>query len=156
MNRKVLYPLATALWLYRNTKLSVKQICDFCSINEATLITLDFENVVKPQNPIDIEQLSLSNISKCEKNADMPLVSLIKVNAVKKRLSPEQRKSVPNVIAWLKANQFPVDIKSLSTLFLITKNKWNNIIENLHQYEMMNPVMIGICTREELDKLKNR
>lgn len=157
MKTKVLYPLATGLWLLRNTKLTKTQICEFCSITEPQLLSLDFENKVKPQNPVDLEQLSYSDIKSCEGNADKRLVSLIKIKEVKKKLSAEQRKYVPNVIAWFYreslSRNIELNVKKLSKIIPVTKNKLNDIKINLSNYSSINPIMSGLCSKAEVDEL---
>jgi len=152
MVKKILFPLATALWLVRNTKLSREQICQFCDINDAKLSYLEVMGEVKPQNPIEIGQLDIEDVRRCEANHSLSLSSLIKVtDKHKKALSTDQKKMIPNAIAWLVNQNFKLSPESIARLFKITRKKVNLILENISSIEPKNPIMYGICTREEID-----
>ena len=55
MNDKPLMPKATAVWLVENTKISFKQIANFCNLHELEVKGIadgDVEKGIKAYNPI--------------------------------------------------------------------------------------------------------
>ena len=65
-----LMPKATAVWLIENTRLSFKQISEFCNLHILEVQGIADEEVavgIKGKNPINSGEISLENISECEK-----------------------------------------------------------------------------------------
>ena len=64
-----LMPKATAVWLIENTRLSFKQISEFCNLHILEVQGIADEEVavgIKGKNPINAGEISLENISECE------------------------------------------------------------------------------------------
>ena len=68
---------ATALWLIKNTKLTFKQISDFCKLHILEIEKLadgDNPKVIQPLNPIDSGELLEESIKNSENNENIALV----------------------------------------------------------------------------------
>ena len=77
MNDKPLMPKATAVWLVENTKISFKQIADFCNLHELEVKGIadgDVEKGIKAYNPILAGQLTREEIVASSKDSNRPLI----------------------------------------------------------------------------------
>jgi len=86
MNDRPLMPKATAVWLVENTKISFKQIADFCNLHELEVKGIadgDVEKGIKAYNPILAGQLTREEIEECSKNINKPLVLNKKILDIK-------------------------------------------------------------------------
>ena len=71
MSDKPLMPKATAVWLVENTKISFKQIADFCNLHELEVKGIadgDVAKGIKAYNPILAGQLTREEIEACSKD----------------------------------------------------------------------------------------
>ena len=87
-------PKATAVWLVENTKISFKQIADFCNLHELEVKGIadgDVAKGIKAYNPILAGQLSREEIELCSKNPDKKLTLIKKVDEVEIK---ERKKSI--------------------------------------------------------------
>ena len=76
MSDKPLMPKATAVWLVENTKISFKQIADFCDLHELEVKGIadgDVEKGIKAYNPILAGQLTREEIAESSKDSNRPL-----------------------------------------------------------------------------------
>ena len=76
MNDKPLMPKATAVWLVENTKISFKQIADFCNLHELEVKGIadgDVEKGIKAYNPILAGQLTREEIAESSEDSNRPL-----------------------------------------------------------------------------------
>jgi len=76
MNDRPLMPKATAVWLVENTKISFKQIADFCNLHELEVKGIadgDVEKGIKAYNPILAGQLTREEIVASSKDSNRPL-----------------------------------------------------------------------------------
>ena len=76
MNDKPLMPKATAVWLVENTKISFKQIADFCNLHELEVKGIadgDVAKTIKAYNPILAGQLTRDEIEASSKDVNRPL-----------------------------------------------------------------------------------
>ena len=93
MNDRPLMPKATAVWLVENTKISFKQIADFCKLHELEVKGIadgDVEKGIKAYNPILAGQLTREEIIASSKDSNRPLVLskknlYISISTVKKK-----------------------------------------------------------------------
>ena len=72
MTDKPFMPKATAVWLVENTKISFKQIADFCSLHELEVKGIadgDVAKGIKAYNPILAGQLTREEIEACSKDS---------------------------------------------------------------------------------------
>ena len=91
-------PKATAVWLVENTKISFKQIADFCDLHELEIKGIadgDVAKGIKAYNPILAGQLTREEIEECSKDSNKPLI----LN--KKTLDIQSEKKVNKYIPWL-------------------------------------------------------
>ena len=112
LKRSVTMPKATASWLLANTKLTFKQIADFCGIH-----TIEVRSIadgimlknVKPKNPILSGEITLEQISECEKDSsktleiqdyDIDSSFNIKIKA-KTYISLSKRQNKPSAVLWI-------------------------------------------------------
>ena len=76
MNDRPLMPKATAVWLVENTKISFKQIADFCNLHELEVKGLadgDVEKGIKAYNPI---LSAISSLVNCPARIGLKLIIL--------------------------------------------------------------------------------
>ena len=72
MTDKPFMPKATAVWLVENTKISFKQIADFCNLHELEVKGIadgDVAKGIKAYNPILAGQLTRDEIEACSKDS---------------------------------------------------------------------------------------
>ena len=77
MSDKPLMPKATAVWLVENTKISFKQIADFCNLHELEVKGIadgDVAKGIKAYNPILAGQLTREVIEEASKDVNKSLV----------------------------------------------------------------------------------
>ena len=76
MPDKPFMPKATAVWLVENTKISFKQIADFCDLHELEVKGIadgDVAKGIKAYNPILSSQLTREEIEACSADINRPL-----------------------------------------------------------------------------------
>ena len=77
MTDKPLMPKATAVWLVENTKISFKQIADFCNLHELEVKGIadgDVAKGIKAYNPILAGQLTRDEIEASSKDHSRSLM----------------------------------------------------------------------------------
>ncbi len=158
MNR-LLMPRSTALWLIKNTKLSLKQISDFCSISVLDLHVIKGEFAEKSltaNDPIARGQLLSSEIDRCEKDPESSLKLNIKVDlniSAVRKIPHALRKYLPNCIVWMKKNHSQLTNKEIAKFFGIKVKDVNDVIDNDEVYISSNdPILVGICSKDYLDR----
>ena len=81
MSDRPLMPKATAVWLVENTKISFKQIANFCNLHELEVKGIadgDVAKGIKAYNPILAGQLTREEIEACSTDSN-------KILAIKKK-----------------------------------------------------------------------
>ena len=76
MNDKPFMPKATAVWLVENTRISFKQIADFCDLHELEVKGIadgDVAKGIKAYNPVLAGQLTREEIEASSKDSNNPL-----------------------------------------------------------------------------------
>ena len=76
MTDKPFMPKATAVWLVENTKISFKQIADFCDLHELEVKGIadgDVAKTIKAYNPILAGQLTRDEIEAASKDINRAL-----------------------------------------------------------------------------------
>lgn len=162
-------PKATAVWLIDNTSLSFEQIAEFCGMHLLEIKGIADGEVavgIKGVNPVQLGQLTREEITRCEKdkNARLKLTqSAIKTiednkvtNSKTAKYTPvARRENKPNAIAWLIKNcpgmsekQIAKLVGSTTPTVLAIKNRTHWNIANITP---KNPVLLGICSRADLD-----
>jgi len=165
MSEKPFMPKATAVWLVENTKISFKQIADFCSLHELEIKGIadgDVAKGIKAYNPILAGQLTREEIEASSNDVNRPLtlnkkaLDIKSEKKVKKYIPFSKRQDRPNAVLWLIRN-FPQlsdgQIAKLvgstkNTVTLIKNNKyWNS--SNLIQKD---PVVSNLCSQNDIIK----
>jgi uncharacterized protein len=163
-----LMPKATAVWLVDNTKLTFKQIADFCGVHELEVKGIadgEVASGVMGIDPINAGQLTKEEINRCSENPNLSLQLKMSsayhaINQGKKKTAKytpiARRQDKPDAIFWLLKN-FP-EIKDSVVIKLIgtTKSTVESIRDRTH-WNMSNirqrdPVLLGICSQVDLDK----
>ncbi len=162
-------PKATAVWLIDNTILTFKQIADFCGIHELEVKGIADGEVavgVTADNPIISGQLDKEEIDRCSKNANLTLQ--LKETAVYTALSKSKKKGAkytpiarrqdkPDAIFWLIKNFPEIKDSTIKKLIGTTKSTVDAVRNRTH-WNMANirqrdPVLLGICSQTDLDKV---
>ena len=163
MNDKPFMPKATAVWLVENTKISFKQIADFCNLHELEVKGIadgDVAKGIKAYNPILAGQLTRDEIEECSKDNNKSITLNkktldIQFEKKKKRYVPlSKRQDRPDAVVWfikhypqLSDGQIAKLIGSTkNTVSLIkSKNYWNS--SNLSAKD---PVVLNLCTQKDI------
>ena len=162
----VMMPKATAVWLVENTTLTFEQIARFCDMHELEVQAIadgDSGNIIGV-SPIQNGQLTSEDISSCEKNTN----KYLKINESVKRFIDEsknvkykytplaQRRDRPDAIAWILKNHPEIYDAQICKILRTTKNTISSIRDKIHpdiaNIKPRNPVVLGLCTEEQLHK----
>ena len=169
-NKKLpLMPKATAVWLIDNTTLTFKQIADFCGIHELEVKGIADGEVavgVIADNPVTSGQIDKEEIERCSQDPNTKLQ--LKLSSAYEAVSKAKKKGTkytpiarrqdkPDAIYWLVKN-FP-EIKDSTIIKLIGTTKSTvDAVRNRTHWNMTNirqrdPVLLGICSQTDLDKV---
>jgi hypothetical protein len=169
-NKKLpLMPKATAVWLIDNTTLTFKQIADFCGIHELEVKGIADGEVavgVIADNPVTSGQIDKEEIERCSQDPNTKLQ--LKLSSAYEAVSKTKKKGTkytpiarrqdkPDAIYWLVKN-FP-EIKDSTIIKLIGTTKSTvDAVRNRTHWNMTNirqrdPVLLGICSQTDLDKV---
>ena len=165
-----LMPKATASWLVDNTALTFDQIAEFCGLHPLEVQALADGEVnagIMGANPIQNGELTQEEIERCEKAGNTKLKMLKtdlpkpKARAKGPRYTPvTKRAEKPNAVAYL-IKQYP-DLADVQIAKLVgsTKPTVAAIRDRSHPLtstlKPVEPVSIGLCTSEELEKALRR
>ena len=164
MNDKPLMPKATAVWLVENTKISFKQIADFCNLHELEVKGIaegDVEKGIKAYNPILAGQLTREEIAESSKDSNRPLVLNKKkldisfARKKKPRYVPlSKRQDRPNAALWLIKNYPKLSDRQIGKLVGSTKNTVS-LIKNNNYWNSSNltpkdPVVSNLCSQIDI------
>jgi hypothetical protein len=163
-------PMATAVWLIDNTKITFKQIAEFVGLTELEIEALangDIGKGIVGRNPVENFELTLDEIMKAESkttyNMKKSRSELPRVQARSKgpRYTPvSKRADKPDAIAFILKN-FP-DIKDSQICRLIgtTKPTIAAVRDKTHinsgSLRPRHPVEIGLCTYAEFDTVSKK
>ena len=163
MSDKPLMPKATAVWLVENTKISFKQIADFCNLHELEVKGIadgDVAKGIKAYNPILAGQLTREVIEEASKDVNKSLVlnkKNLEVSDKKKnqRYVPlSKRQDRPNAALWLIKNYPQLSDGQIAKLVGSTKNtvsliKGNNYW-NSSNLSAKDPVVSNLCSQLDI------
>ena len=166
MQDKPFMPKATAVWLVENTKISFKQIADFCDLHELEIKGIadgDVAKSIKAYNPILAGQLSRDEIETCSQDPQKKLSLLKKIDKVeiKERKKPKytplsKRQDRPDAILWLCKNAADLTDGQISKLVGSTKGTVSLIRKrsywNFSNLKPRDPVILALCTQETFEK----
>ena len=159
-----------ALWLIENTAISFKQIGDFCGLHLLEIEALAngelIGNATKAEDPILMNLLSKEMIDECSKNEMKPLmmsahnimtIQLASQQSRSKYTTIAKKKDKPDAIAWLIKNHPYISDNQMIKLIGTTKNTIINIKNKtyklLKDLKPRSPVILGLCTTEQLDNV---
>ena len=169
MNDKPFMPKATAVWLVENTKISFKQIADFCDLHELEIKGIadgDVAKGIKAYNPILAGQLTREEIESCSKDISRPLTLSKKIldikseKKTKKYVPLSKRQDRPEAVQWLTKNYPQLSDGQIVKLVGSTKNTVD-LIRNKRYWNSSNlsskdPVVSNLCSqldiKNEVDK----
>tara|TARA_B100000686_G_C16328128_1_gene731740 strand:+ start:152 stop:724 length:573 start_codon:yes stop_codon:yes gene_type:complete len=165
MGDKPFMPKATAVWLVENTKISFKQIADFCELHELEIKGIadgDVAKGIKAYNPILAGQLTREEIEKCSKDSNRALVLNKKILDIKsekkinKYVPLSKRQDRPEAVLWFTKNYPQLSDGQIVKLVGSTKNTvaairsktyWNS--QNLTPKD---PVVFNFCSDVDIKK----
>lgn len=161
-------PIATAIWLIDHTTLTFKQIAEFCGIHELEVKGIADGEVatgIKGLDPIAGGQLTKEEIERCSKDPNARLIlsvsSAYELVSKKKKASKytpvARRQDKPDAIFWLLKNCPEISDSQIIKLIGTTKSTIGAIKDRTHwnikNIRPRDPVLLGICTQIELDRL---
>ena len=165
MNDRPLMPKATAVWLVENTKISFKQIADFCNLHELEVKGIadgDVEKGIKAYNPILAGQLTREEIAASSKDSNRPLVLSKKnldISTSTRKKKPRyvplsKRQDRPNAALWLIKNYPKLSDRQIGKLVGSTKNTVS-LIKNNNYWNSSNltpkdPVVSSLCSQIDI------
>ena len=164
MNDRPLMPKATAVWLVENTKISFKQIADFCNLHELEVKGIadgDVEKGIKAYNPILAGQLTREEIVASSEDSNRPLslnkkkLDIISTREKKQRYIPlSKRQDRPNAALWLLKNYPKLSDRQIGKLVGSTKNTVflikNNNYWNSSNLTPKDPVVSNLCSQIDI------
>ena len=165
--RKPLMPKATATWLIDNTSLSFNQISEFVGLHVLEIQAIadgEVSSGILPRNPVENGELSDEEIKNCEQNSERKLcikdsdIPLPDLKTKGSRYTPlSKRADKPNGIYWLLKNLPNIPDTKICKIIGTSKNTINSIKNrtfwNMQNLRAQNPFELGLCTKEELEKI---
>ena len=165
MTNKPFMPKATAVWLVENTKISFKQIANFCGLHELEIKGIadgDVAKGIKAYNPILAGQLTRDEIEKASTDVNKPLILNkkklnISSNPKKKAhkyIPLSKRQDKPDSALWLLKHHPELKDSQIAKLVSITTNSVKAIRnKNYWNYNNLNakdPVAISLFSQKDL------
>ena len=165
MTDKPFMPKATAVWLVENTKISFKQIADFCDLHELEIKGIadgDVAKGIKAYNPILAGQLTREEIEECSKDISKPLVlnkkdlDIKSEKKTKKYIPLSKRQDRPEAVLGLLKNYSQLTAGQIVKLVGSTKNTVT-AIKNKSYWNSSNltpkdPVVFNFCSETDIKK----
>ena len=165
MTNKPFMPKATAVWLVENTKISFKQIADFCDLHELEIKGIadgDVAKGIKAYNPILAGQLTREEIEEASNDKDKALTLSKKNLDIKyqkkgqKYIPLSKRQDRPNAALWLLKNYSQLSDGQIGKLVGSTKNTVtlikNNNYWNSSNLVAKDPVVSNLCSQADIKK----
>ena len=163
MKDKPFMPKATAVWLVENTKISFKQIADFCDLHELEIKGIadgDVAKGIKAYNPILAGQLTREEIEESSKDVNRPLVlnkknlDIKSQNKTQKYVPLSKRQDRPEAILWLTKNYPQLADGQIAKLVGSTKNTVaairNKNYWNSSNLASKDPVVSNLCSQIDI------
>ena len=165
MSDSPLMPKATAVWLVENTKISFKQIADFCNLHELEVKGIadgDVAKGIKAYNPILAGQLTRDEIEKASTDVNKSLIlNKKKLNIssspkkkAQKYIPLSKRQDRPDAVVWLIKNFPQLSDNQIAKLIGSTKNTVS-LIRNKNYWNISNlspkdPVVSNLCSQIDI------
>ena len=168
MAQTPLMPKATAVWLVENTALTFDQIAEFCSLHPLEVKGIadgDVAQGIRGMDPIMSGELTRVELEAAEQNSEhilklnQTIVELPETTTKKqKKYTPlSRRQDRPAAIAWLVRNHSELKDSEVIRLVGTTKSTIESIRNRTHwnigNIQPQDPVVLGLCSQIELDKL---
>ena len=165
-----LMPKATAAWLVDNTALTFDQIADFCGLHPLEVQALadgEVNSGIMGTNPVQNGELTSEEIARCEKTTNARL-KMVKTDLPKPRARSKgprytpvtKRGEKPNAVAYLLKYHPELADVQIAKLIGSTKPTVDAIRNKTHPssstIKPADPVSLGLCTAEELEKAVRR
>ena len=163
MSDKPLMPKATAVWLVENTKISFKQIADFCNLHELEVKGIadgDVAKGIKAYNPILAGQLTRDEIEASSKDSNRSLVlnkKTLDIGTQKKKqryIPLSRRQDKPNAALWLIKSYPQLSDSQIAKLVGSTKSTVslirNNNYWNSSNLSPKDPVVSNLCSQIDI------
>jgi len=164
MSDRPLMPKATAVWLVENTKISFKQIANFCNLHELEVKGIadgDVAKGIKAYNPILAGQLTREEIEACSTDNNKILTIKKKTLDIKhekkrgkKYIPLSKRQDRPEAALWLIKNYPNLSDGQIGKLVGSTKNTVS-LIRNKNYWNSSNlspkdPVVSNLCSQIDI------
>ena len=164
MSDRPLMPKATAVWLVENTKISFKQIANFCNLHELEVKGIadgDVAKGIKAYNPILAGQLTREEIEACSTDNNRILTIKKKTLDIKhekkrgkKYIPLSKRQDRPEAALWLSKNYPNLSDGQIGKLVGSTKNTVS-LIRNKNYWNSSNlspkdPVVSNLCSQIDI------
>ena len=168
MAQTPLMPKATAVWLVENTALTFDQIAEFCNLHPLEVKGIadgDVAQGIRGMDPIMSGELTRLELEAAEINSEHTLklnqtiVELPEITTKKqKKYTPlSRRQDRPAAIAWLVRNHPELKDSEVIRLVGTTKSTIESIRNRTHwnigNIQPQDPVVLGLCSQIDLDKL---
>lgn len=168
MAQTPLMPKATAVWLVENTALTFDQIAEFCNLHPLEIKGIadgDVAQGIRGMDPIMSGELTRLELEAAEINSEHTLklnqtiVELPEIATKKqKKYTPlSRRQDRPTAIAWLVRNHPELKDSEVIRLVGTTKSTIESIRNRTHwnigNIQPQDPVVLGLCSQIDLDKL---
>ena len=165
MSDSPLMPKATAVWLVENTKISFKQIADFCNLHELEVKGIadgDVAKGIKAYNPILAGQLTRDEIEKASTDVNKPLIlnkkelniSSNPKKKTQKYIPLSKRQDRPDAVVWLIKNFPQLSDNQIAKLIGSTKNTVSLIRNknywNISSLSPKDPVVSNLCSQIDI------
>ena len=163
MTDKPFMPKATAVWLVENTKISFKQIADFCDLHELEIKGIadgDVAKGIKAYNPILAGQLTREEIEAASKDSNKRLTLNKKILDIKsekksnKYIPLSKRQDRPEAVLWLTKNFPQLSDGQIVKLVGSTKNTVSSIRNksywNSSNLSAKDPVVSNLCSQADI------
>ena len=164
MTDGLLMPMATAVWLVENTKLTFKQISNFCNLHEVEVQGIADGEVakgIKPYDPIISGQLTREEIelSSKDENRSLQIKSQdVEIQGedkkIKKYVPLSKRQDKPDSALWLIKHHSQLKDSQIAKLVGVTKNSVtlirNKSYWNYNNLNPKDPVAMNLFTQKDL------
>ncbi len=166
-----LMPKACAVWLITNSSLTFKQIADFCGLHELEVQNIadgEIAQTILGINPITAGQITKEDLDACEKDSTLSLhlsekylKSISSLKPSNKKYTPlARRRDKPDGIMWILKNCPEIKDNEIVKLIGTTKKMIESIRNgeywNLPNAKPRDPVLLGLCTQVDLDRVINK
>lgn len=160
-----LMPKATAVWLIDNTTLTFEQIGGFCELHPLEVQAIADEEIavgIVGHDPVTAGQLTLDEIERCQAEPTSRLQMAVNIHEGKKKKTAKYtpmalRQAKPDGVAWL-LKEIPLIsdadiIRILGTTRATIQAIRSKTHRNIAEIKPVNPVHLGLCSLEDLNKL---